>query len=123
MAQRIRSRALQRFLARQPKASFSVLAMLGAGFVLSNQVQAQSPRVPSNALPVQAPDWLQRGTAATYSTNGSQATVGLSGPATILLWRRLAVGAGARLNFNLPTSTSRVLNKVDGGAWQNKTTI
>ena len=123
MAQRIRSRALQRFLARQPQASFSVLAMLGAGFVLSNQVQAQSPRVPSNALPVQAPDWLQRGTAATYSTNGSQATVGLSGPATILHWRSLDVGAGARLNFNLPTSTSRVLNKVDGGAWQNKTTI
>ncbi|MEI6761671.1 MAG: filamentous hemagglutinin N-terminal domain-containing protein, partial [Betaproteobacteria bacterium] len=123
MAQQIPSRALQRFLARQPNSILSVVALLGAGALLSNQVQAQSPRVPTNALPVQAPDWLQRGTAATYSVNANQATVGLSGPATILHWRSLDVGADARLNFRMPSSTSRVLNKVDGGAWQNKTTI
>lgn len=117
--------AWQHFLLQQPRASSSVLALLAMGVLLCSQAQAQaqSPRVPLNAVPVRAPDWLQRGLPASYSVNGAKATVDLTGPATILHWNSFDVGANASLRFNLPSTTSRVLNKVDGGAWQKMSTI
>ena len=115
--------AWQHFLQQQPQASSSVLALLAMGVLLCSQAQAQSPRVPLSAVPVRAPDWLQRGLPASYSVNGAKATVNLTGPATILHWNSFDVGANASLRFNLPSTTSRVLNKVDGGAWQKMSTI
>jgi filamentous hemagglutinin family protein len=120
--------AFQSFISRRPRESVSLLVLMSAGLILGSQpapVQAADtpPRIPVNALPVRASDWQQRGSGATYSVAGSAATVNLKGPANILHWTSLDVGKDASLTFNMASSLARVLNKVDGGAWQNKTVI
>jgi len=119
-----REQALAGFLGRRPRACVSLAMLLAAGLLVHSQGRAQSvPRIPTNTLPVKAPDWLQRGSGANYQVVGNTANVNLTGPATILHWNSMDVGAASLLNFNLATPTSRVLNKVDGGAWLNMTTI
>lgn len=117
----------QRFISRRPRESVSLIIMMGAGLVIGGTqapAQAQSvPRVPVNALPVQARDWQQQGAGATYSVTGNAAKVNLKGPANILHWTSMDVGAKSSLSFSMDSATSRVLNKVDGGAWLNKTVI
>jgi filamentous hemagglutinin len=112
------------FINQHPRAVVSTVILMGAGLLTCKPVLAQtSARLPANALPVQARDWLQKGTVASYSVNGVNATVNLTAPATVLHWTSMDVGADATLRFRLPSTTSRVLNKVDGGALDNMTTI
>ncbi len=120
--------ALQHFINRRPRESASLMVLMSAGLIMGGApvalAQTQTtPRVPTNALPVQARDWQQRGTGATYSVVGTAAKVNLTGPANILHWTSMDVGSDASLTFKMDASTSRVLNKVDGGAWLNKTVI
>ena len=118
------SHALAAFVGRRPRECVSLTLLLAAGVLVQSQSMAQTtPRIAGNALPVQATDWLQRGSGATYQVTGNTANVNLTGPATILHWNSMDVGAASRLNFNQASATSRVLNKVDGGAWLNRTTI
>ena len=125
--QKSSSDSFQRFISRRPRESVSLAVLMSAGLVLGGSqatVLAQTaPRVPVNALPVQARDWQQQGAGATYSVTGNAAKVNLTGPANILHWKSMDVGASASLNFKMDSATARVLNKVDGGAWLNKTVI
>jgi filamentous hemagglutinin len=115
----------QGFISTRPRESVSLIVLMSVGLVMGgSQAQAQTTaRVPVNALPVQARDWQQRGTGATYSQAGSAATVNLTGPANILHWSSFDIGSKASVRINQDSSTARVLNKVDGGAWLNKTVI
>lgn len=107
-------------------ASVAVLAATGCLVCSHGSAQAAGavvPKVPVTALPVRAKDWVQAGSGATYVQSGNAAQVNLSGQGTILHWSSLDVGRDALLNFNFASSTARVLNKVDGGAYLNQTVI
>ena len=102
----------------------SVLGLMAVIGLPYPQAWAQPAKpLPANAMPVQASNWLQQGNGASYSVTGSNAAVKLSGPATVLNWSSMDVGANASLSFSMPSGTSRVLNKVSGGAVNNRTTI
>jgi filamentous hemagglutinin len=117
--------ALHQFLQNRPRSSASLLVLLASGLLHSSPAHAQTtPRIASNAAPVQAADFVQRGVANyVYVKKDNAAQVTTSTAATILHWQSLDVGKDVSLNFKLPSATSRVLNKVDGGEHQNKTTI
>jgi len=85
-----------------------VLGLIAASGLPYAQAWAQTaPALPATALPVRAPNWQQQGTGATYSVTGSDATVKLSGPATVLNWNSMDVGSKATLNFSMPSSSAR----------------
>lgn len=93
--------------------------LVAAGLVAGG---AQAQLAPG-ALPVQAPRWLQAGSAASLTQAGNAMRVQLSDPATVLNWNSMDVGSAASLTFAMPSSTARVLNNVTGGAIANRTTI
>jgi filamentous hemagglutinin len=105
----------------------SLALMMASGMLggVSAQAQtAQVPRVANNALPVpSASGLLQRGLSASYAQKDGVGTVTTKGPASILRWSSMDVGKNASLNFQLDGATARVLNKVEGGAYQNMTVI
>ncbi|MDH4482073.1 MAG: filamentous hemagglutinin N-terminal domain-containing protein, partial [Rhodoferax sp.] len=94
----------------------SLAVLLATGSLVCTGAWAVDPK----ALPVQAPNWVARGTGASYNTGGTAAkpvgTVDLKNNATVLNWNRFNIGKDAALQFNMPSSTSRVLNNVTGGA-------
>jgi len=99
----------------------TVLALLAAGCLSASLVHAQT--LSAGALPVPAATWLQKGQRPDYVVKGTAAQVNLKGPATVLNWNSMDVGKEARLTFNMVNNTDRVLNKVTGGAINNRTTI
>jgi filamentous hemagglutinin family protein len=52
--------------------------------------------------------------SASVARNGSVTTVTTGSRSTIINWQQLSVGSGETLNFVQPTSTSRVLNRIQG---------
>lgn len=102
-----------------------------------------SPRIPLNALPVGKVAGVGTSTLQpqvlggkfgvvvdgkivdpnAYTVNGNTATIRQADNAGILQWGSFDIGAGAKVQIIQPGSTSVLLNKVDGGAWQNKTVI
>ena len=113
--------AMSRFAAHHLVLRPSVLALMAAGCLSASLGHAQS--LPVGTLPVQAPNWLQKGQRPDYVVNGKSAQVNLKGPATVLNWNSLDVGKDASLQFNMVNNTDRVLNNVSGGAINNRTTI
>lgn len=121
-----------RLVPRLPRSRASLITLAACGVLVCSQALAQ--RVPVGALPsgpasmpiitgaIRGPEVLS-GSFAPYSVNGSVATIKQNDPAGILRWATFDIGQGARVVFEQPSSSSVVLNKVDGGYFQNKTVI
>jgi len=73
-------------------------------------------------LPEKASNWAAPGANASYSNRvqggRNTGTVVLNNNATVLNWNSFNIGKDATLQFQMPSSTSRVLNNVNvaGGA-------
>jgi filamentous hemagglutinin family protein len=119
------------------QACMRTTATLGIGvasLLISGIAQAQ--RIPVNALPsggagqpfvagsstIRAPQIISGGFNA-YQVNGNTATITQTSATGILRWATFDIGANATVNANLPSATAVLLNKVDGGAYMNKTLI
>lgn len=99
-----------------------VMTLVMAGLLTAPAAWAQS--LPAGTLPVPAAKFVQQGNAsASFQVSGKQATVTTQGPATILNWKSLDLAKDSSLRFQMANSTDRVLNKVEGGAINNRTTI
>ena len=101
-------------------------ALLATVGLLCGSPWAQAaPRIPVNALP-NAPT-TEYGAAITYQTStsatGGSATITQTAPTNIVSWHSFDIGSAASVNIVQPSSTAVMLNKVDGGAYLNKTTI
>lgn len=105
--------------------ALSVGVLLAAGVLSGSEAlaQAAAPRVAVDALPVKAAKGWQQVGSATYDRIGNAAQVTTKSPATILNWNSFDIGRDARLHFNLPSGTARVLNKVQSGANLGLSTI
>ncbi|MFI4980071.1 MAG: filamentous hemagglutinin N-terminal domain-containing protein, partial [Nevskiales bacterium] len=112
--------ALRRLPIAAAVAGLGRLTLLAA--VLCNEGWAQTAaRIPVNALPT-APT-TQYGTPITYHTSGNKATINQTAPTNIVSWKSFDIGSAASVNVSQPSSSAVLLNKVDGGAYLNKTVI
>jgi filamentous hemagglutinin family protein len=93
----------------------SLAVLLATGSLVCTSARAADAK----ALPVQAPNWVARGAGASYTAGGTSdkpvGTVLLNNNATVLNWNSFNIGKDATLQFQMPSSTSRVLNNVTGG--------
>jgi filamentous hemagglutinin family protein len=122
-----------RFFAWAPLAPLSphasVAVLLAAGLLICTQAWPQPvPRVPVDALPVG--NSQKAGTPITYSAPVKNATTGLTtatitqtDASNIVDWKSFDIGRAAQLNIVQPSSSAVLLNKVSGGAFENKTVI
>ncbi len=100
----------------------SLLVLLAAGVLLCGEAWAQTaPSIPVNALPITPKTTY--GSNINYQVNGSNATITQTAPTNIVRWNSFDIGSAASVNIVQPSSTAVLLNKVDGGAYLNKTTI
>ncbi len=102
--------------AGDPRALLLVTGVIAAGAAFAQVL-------PPDALPqanVAAP--VEHG-AATYTTSGNVGTINQTAPTTIMRWNSFDIGQSATVNIVQPSSTSVLLNKIDGGAIANRTTI
>ena len=107
----------------------SVAVLLSANLLPNSQAWAQTaPRVAANALPTGLSQ--KTGTPIAYtpgvrnaSTGITSATITQTDATNIVSWDRFDIGAAARLNIVQPSASSVLLNKVSGGAFQNKIVI
>ena len=95
----------------------SLAILLATGSLVCTGAWAVDPK----ALPTQASNWAAAGAGATYNAAGGTSTkpvgtVVLNNNATVLNWNSFNIGKDATLQFQMPSSTSRVLNNVTGGA-------
>ena len=95
----------------------SLTALLATGSLVCTGAWAVDPKT----LPTQAPNWAPAGAGASYNSVGGTSakpvgTVVLNNNATVLNWNTFNIGKDATLQFQMPSSTSRVLNNVTGGA-------
>lgn len=103
----------------------SLLALLAADVLLCGNTWAQTAsRIPVNTLPVLSatPPKTDYG-AIKYKVDGNVGTVTQTAPTNIVSWKSFDIGSAASVNIVQPSSTAVLLNKVDGGAYLNKTTI
>lgn len=121
-----------RWVLRLPRSRASLIALAASGVLVCSQALAQ--RVPAGSLPsgpgsmpvvggaIRAPEVVS-GSFGQYAVNGNVATIKQNDPAGILRWATFDIGQGASVVFEQPSNSSVVLNKVDGGYFQNKTVI
>lgn len=121
-----------RWFARITSTRASLVALAASGVLVCSQALAQ--RVPVGSLPsgpanmpavsgaIRGPEVVS-GRFGQYTVNGNVGTIRQNDPAGILRWATFDIGQGASMIFEQPSSSSVVLNRVDGGAFQNKTVI
>ncbi|MDH4479337.1 MAG: filamentous hemagglutinin family protein [Rhodoferax sp.] len=95
----------------------SLAVLLATGSLVCTGAWAVDPK----ALPTQASNWAAAGAGATYNAAGGTSTkpvgtVVLNNNATVLNWNSFNIGKDATVQFQMPSSTARVLNNVTGGA-------
>jgi filamentous hemagglutinin family protein len=94
----------------------SLAVLLATGSLVCTSARAADAK----ALPVQAPNWVARGAGANYTSGGTASkpvgTVELKNNATVLNWNSFNIGKDATMQFQMPSTTARVLNNVTGGA-------
>jgi len=108
----------------------SVQVLMLAGLLVCSQGQAQNApaRVPESALPSglsqKAGTPLNYGTAAVNPATGRvTATLTQTDATNIVDWKSFDIGRAAQLNIVQPSASAVLLNKVAGGAFDNKTVI
>lgn len=113
-------------------------ALAGIGFAswLAGAPAPAQTRIPSTALPsgpatqplvggsttIRQPQVISGGFAP-YQVNGNTATVTQTDAAGILRWGSFDIGSAAKVQINQPNASAILLNRVDGGAFQNRTVI
>jgi filamentous hemagglutinin family protein len=102
-----------------------LLALFGVfGGFSAAQVVAQTvpPRIPVATLPVLRN--TTTGTFGVYTVNGNNATLVQTSPTGIANWSSFDIGSAAKLQIIQPSSTSTLLNRIEGGLLGNgRTTI
>jgi filamentous hemagglutinin family protein len=100
-------------------ALFGVFGGFSAGQVVAQTV---SPRIPVATLPVLRN--TTTGTFGVYTVNGNNATLVQTSPTGIANWSSFDIGSAAKLQIIQPSSTSTLLNRIEGGLLGNgRTTI
>lgn len=101
----------------------SVGVLLASGLLQGGRAWAQSSTLPANALPTQPK--VTYGTVDIPTNKAGQ----LAGQITqtsatgIVSWKTFDIGKDARVSVVQPSSSSVLLNKAEGGAIMNRTTI
>lgn len=120
---------------RLPPSAASAAVLAAAGVLMCHGALAQG-RIPANALPtgpsgqalangsgsLRQPQVVS-GSFNPYSVSGNTATITQNGVAGILRWERFDIGANAKVIISQPSASAVLLNKVDSGAYLDKTVI
>ncbi|MCV2359146.1 filamentous hemagglutinin family protein [Paucibacter sp. TC2R-5] len=105
----------------------SVAVLMAANLLPCTQAVAQTlPKVPVNALPLG--NTQKTGTpvvlsSVTVNAGVSTKTLTQKDAVNIVDWKSFDIGAKARLDIVQPSANAVLLNKVEGGAFQDKTVI
>ena len=98
----------------------SVSVLLATGTLACHRAWAQTvPKLPANALPVLKAPVAGIG----YTSAGNTGTIVQSGASAIATWNSFDIGSASKLTIQQPGANSVLLNKVEGGAILNRTTI
>lgn len=121
-------------LPRSPRSRASLAVLAACGVLVCSTALAQ--RVAPGALPsgpvgmpsvagvpaLRGPEVVS-GNFGAYTVNGNVGRIKQNDPAGILRWSTFDIGRDAKMVFEQPSSSSVVLNRVDGGAYLNQTVI